>query len=384
MEVVLALYGLPESSERWNTFIVNVLVNGGYSQCPHEPCMFRRSKTGGQGRVETSVITIHVDDCLHTYRGERIRSELYAILKNGKVNEPTVQVLKEAQPISHLGVSIRLNEDRSLHLSQPAYVSEILELYPPPKTYSTPCDENFFHKKPMEGEMSEPVTIHEYLSKLMKIMYLATRTRPDLLPVMSGLSTKMKSPVKADLQVLERVVGYIKYTRHFGMHIRVTSMILSVYADAGHGQHLDLRSHTGIQLYLGELEFMVLSKSYKQKQVAKSSTEAELIAAFESLDYALKMRAVLHFLQYKQVTTIVYQDNTSAITIAYMGRLSSSSNCRYMQIKYNYFKSFLEDKTFAMRYLPREGMIADYNASPRVGAPFKKMIFHMMGETFEF
>jgi len=129
---------------------------------------------------------------------------------------------------------------------------------------------------------------------------------------------------------------------------------------------------------------MVLSKSYKQKQVAKSSTEADLIAAFESLDCALKMRAVLHFLQYKQGTTIVYQDNTSAITIAYMGRLSSSSNCRYMQIKYNYFKSFLEDKTFAMRYLPREGMIADYNASPRVGAPFKKMIFHMMGETFEF
>ena len=64
-------------------------------------------------------------------------------------------------PISHLGVLITMNEDRTLFLSQPAYVKEILSEYPPQKRYKSPCEENLFHYQPKEGtEEINPVDRH--------------------------------------------------------------------------------------------------------------------------------------------------------------------------------------------------------------------------------
>jgi hypothetical protein len=113
-------------------------------------------------------------------------------------------------------------------------------------------------------------------------------------------------------------------------------------------------------------------KSQVQKLVTTSSSEAELVAIYDDLDILIWLRRVMEYLGYPQGTTIIFQDNTSTITMIYMGRGSSASNTKHIDIRYFFIKQFIDDKTFTIEHLPRDNMLADFFASPRIGQQFRK------------
>jgi hypothetical protein len=113
-------------------------------------------------------------------------------------------------------------------------------------------------------------------------------------------------------------------------------------------------------------------KSQVQSLVTSSSTEAELVAIYDNLDKLIWLRRVLEYLGCPQGTTVIFQDNTSTITMAHMGRGSSGSNTKHIDIRYFFIKQFIEDKTLAIEHLPSDNMLADFFASPRIGQRFRK------------
>jgi hypothetical protein len=125
-----------------------------------------------------------------------------------------------------------------------------------------------------------------------------------------------------------------------------------------------------------------MCKSKKQKVVSRSSTEAELIAMFEGLDYLLYLRRLVQFLgclKDDDPPITIYQDNTSAMTLAYLGKTSSGSNSKFMELKYFWIKDYLDRRMFKLEYLPTDAMIADFFASPRIGATFRSMRDTILG-----
>ena len=68
-------------------YFTNVLISGGYKQCDSEPCLFKKGDTNSQN---WSIVTIYVDDCLHVFKGSKMRSELYSTLIKSKLPAPTV------------------------------------------------------------------------------------------------------------------------------------------------------------------------------------------------------------------------------------------------------------------------------------------------------
>ena len=80
-----------------------------------------------------------------------------------------------------------------------------------------------------------------------------------------------------------------------------------------------------------------------------------------------------------KVPVPVHQDNTSSMKIATMGRGSSTSATKFMDLKFNWLKQHLESKVIALRYLSTNDMIADFFASPRIGATFRAMRRIIMG-----
>jgi hypothetical protein len=231
VQVQRALYGFPESARLWNEYMTAALKNAGYVQSKAEACLFRKEVVKNGVVTEWSTITLYVDDCLHIHNSERLKRELYAKLRDAKLPTPTVQVLNLANTISYLGMVIEMKGPGWLFVSQPGYTQEILDEFKPRRTHVTPCDPNIF-KRP-EGELSgELVDITAYLSKLMKLMFLGTRTRPDLLPTLSALSTKARGPNQYDMARLDRVIGYLADTPRFGINIRVKEMKLYGYCDA--------------------------------------------------------------------------------------------------------------------------------------------------------
>jgi hypothetical protein len=376
------LYGFPESARLWYEYLSAALRSAGYVVSPSEPCLFRKFERNPRtGQKEWSVLSIYVDDCMHTYNNTRQRDELYKALAAAKIPKPKVQQLTLKDSISYLGITIKTLEPGTLLAAQPGYVKQIIETYQPKKTYPTPCTEDIF-KRPVEELNGDPVEVTEYLSKLMKLMFLATRTRPDILFTVSVLSTKARNPNVHDMVRLDRVIGYIAGTMDLGIKIKPENLKLHAYFDASWACHSDLKGHTGIVITFGRNGMPLMCKSKKQKVVSRSSTEAELIAMFEGLDYLLYLRRLLQFLGClgeNDPPITIFQNNTSAMTLAYLGKTSSGSNSKFMELKYFWIKDYLDHKIFRLEYLPTDAMIADFFASPRIGSTFRLMRDTILG-----
>ena len=375
VEIVRALYGLPESAKRWNSHFTSVLTSGGYVQCDSEPCLFKKGEINDK---YWSIVTIYVDDCLHTYKGAKMRDELYGTLAKAKLPAPTVQQLTYKLPISYLGMLIQRKDDH-LTLSQPGYINDLLTKYPPAKRFKTPCTEDIF--KPPLSELETPlINITIFLSMLMQLMFLATRTRPDILTAVCALATKCKEPRAADEVRLHRVIGYLAEYKDLELHCKVTDLQLHAYFDAGWACHTDMKGHSGMVLTMGHFGFPILYKSQKQKVVTRSSTEAELVCMYSGVDLALCYRRIGQFMGIPDKAPLpVYQDNTSSMKIATMGHGSSTSNTKFMDLKFQWLKQHIDSKVIVLHYLTTHDMIADFFASPRIGESFRIMRKIIMG-----
>jgi hypothetical protein len=89
VEIRRSLYGLPEASKLWYDYFTKALTLGGYTICPHDPCLFMRKRG-----TELSIIALYVDDCLHLWKGNNIHRELYAALRNAKLPDLKVDKLE--------------------------------------------------------------------------------------------------------------------------------------------------------------------------------------------------------------------------------------------------------------------------------------------------
>jgi hypothetical protein len=376
VEIRRSLYGLPEASKLWYDYFTKALTLGGYIVCPHDPCLFMRKRGS-----ELSIIALYVDDCLHIWRGANIYRELYASLRNAKLPDLKVDKLEGDKSVSFLGLNITMLRDKSLSVNQKGYLKNLLEEHGGFKSYPvTPCTEELFKiTDVVENENAEEVETTPFASKLMKTRY-CERTRPDICLPLAVLQTKMRNPNEQDDKLLERVIAYLEGTQDKSMLIKKCNMKLYGYMDAAFAVHGNRVSHSGIHFTLGKYGNTILCKSIKQKTVATSSTEAELVCIFDGMDYLIWMRNVLDFLGYPQNTTTIFQDNTSTITMAYMGRGGSGSRTRHIDIKYFYIKQFLDSKALEIDHLGRDNMTADFFASPRQGSVFRRFRGMIMGE----
>jgi hypothetical protein len=382
VEIRRSLYGLPEAAQLWYDYLSKALLDGGYRKCPVEPCLFMRTKGNGK---QVSIVSVYVDDCLHIYSDEGIKREMYASLRNAKLDNLKISQLTLNEDISFLGLNIAVEKEEGFRfvVNQIGYLDTLLSIYDEElsaikRNAVTPCSEDAFKPKD-EGEDLDPTGVTEFLSKLMRVRYLI-RTRPDIELAISILTTKSRSPTKGDNKRLNRVLTYLRGTRELGMNIRSAADIkMYAYIDAAYAVHPKMESHTGSIITIGRFGVSLQYKSLKQKLVTTSSTEAELVAIYEVLDFVLWMRKVLEFLGYPQETTTIFQDNTSTITMAHMGRGSSGSHTRHIDVKYFWIKQFIEDKTFVIEHLFTDNMLADFFASPRQGQTFRKFRDIIMG-----
>lgn len=376
VEIRRSLYGLPEAAKLWNDYLTRALLDGGYHACPHDPCLFIRRR----GQTEISIIAIYVDDCLHIYRGTNIYRELYESLRRAKLTDLKIDKLEANGSISFLGLNI-IKDRWNLFVNQEGYLTNLLDAFAEPYrlTPRTPLGDDGF-KFPMEGPGSEAVEVTPFASQLMKVRYIE-RTRPDVCLALSALQTQMRSPTKLAVNKLRRVVAYLEATKDLGIKIKPQSMKLYCYCDAGFAVHDKRESHSGILFTLGKFGNPILWKSIKQKLVATSSTEAELICIHDGMDYLLWMRRVLEWLGFPQETTTLYQDNTSTITMAHMGRGSSGSRTKHIDIRYFFIKQFIDAKLVEIDHLGTDHMLGDFFASPRQGQDFRHARDVIMGYT---
>ena len=149
----------------------------------------------------------------------------------------------------------------------------------------------------------------------MRILFYASRVRPDILVVVNFLTTRTRfgTATTEDKRKLIRLLNFIYTTKTDGIVLGGDSdgqLRIRAYADASYGVHIDGKSHTGNVITLGQGP--IYCKSSKQKSVTKSSCEAEILALSDISSTVVWLKDFLHEIGVAMTPPILFEDNKAA------------------------------------------------------------------------
>jgi hypothetical protein len=355
-----ALYGCIESAKLWYNLLTATLLEDGFIQNPLDPCIFNKLVRG-----EQLTVVIYVDDLFITCKNGEAIEELESLLRF-KFKEITVH---EGLVHSYLGMTWDYSQPSSVKVTMEGYTNDLLRQANISGIVKTPATDNLFaiRDAPLLDIKSKSI-FHTLTAKLL---YLAKRTRPDILLSVSFLTTRVTKPDQDDQAKLERVIKYLNGTSNLGIILSADSPArIKAYVDASYGVHDDGKSHTGLMVSIGAGPISI--KSSKQKIVTKSSTEAELISASDEASEALGNRDFLIAQGELDEPAILYQDNMSTIAMINNGS-SKSSRTRHINIRHFWMKERVDMGELSIVYLPTDDMIADILTKPLQGEKFLKL-----------
>ena len=156
----------------------------------------------------------------------------------------------------------------------------------------------------------------EYRSYAGALQYL-TLTRPDITHAVQQACLYMHAPRESHLNLVKRILRYIKGTLDLSMHLSSSSSAsLTAYSDADWAGCPDTRRSTsGYCVFLGDN--LISWSSKRQTTVSRSSAEAEYRAVAHAVAECCWIRQLLGELHHPlSSATVVFCDNVSAIYMA--------------------------------------------------------------------
>jgi hypothetical protein len=122
----------------------------------------------------------------------------------------------------------------------------------------------------------------------------------------------------------------------------------------------------------------VNSSTTKQKIVAKSSSEAELIASSDGVSHLIKISNYLQSrnLPVKKLTLL--QDNQSTQSVIKNG-IKSAKRMRHLNIRYFFIKQYVEENQIKVEYIKTTDMVADIFTKPLQGEQFVRLRDKILG-----
>jgi len=216
-------------------------------------------------------------------------------------------------------------------------------------------------------------------STVAKLLFLAKRTRPDILLPIQYLTTRVLHADVNDKLKLERVLKYLNSTRNLGLILSSNNpMELLAFIDAAYGVHRDRKSHTGVVASLGTGSILDLTNA--QSINTTSSSESELVGLSDGIKPILYIRNFLIAQGYEDLQTTVFQDNISTIQLVNNG-IGNSNKSRHIDIRYFFVTDRLQQGHLRVKHLGTSDMIADILTKPLTGEQFIKLRDLLLGYT---
>jgi hypothetical protein len=359
VELDKALYGCVESSKLWYDLITSSFEAIGYTKNPIDSCILNKTSNGVQ-----CTVAVYVDDLFITCKSldmiKEVEDMLTARFNNIEMHEGPVH--------SYLGMSWDFSVPGEVKVTADGYTRDLLMWADVSGTVLTPAANHLFDIR--DAVKLSPDDAEWFHSGVAKLLYLAKRTRPDIILPVSFLTTRVQCSDVDDLGKLHRVFKYLNGTPNLGIILRPDkdNAGQSAFIDASYGVHEDGKSHSGMVLTMGLGPLLV--KSNKQKIVTKSSTEAELIALSDMCSPVIWARDFLLAQGETVPPSTVYQDNMS--TMALMDRGGSSSDrTRHIKVRHYWVKDYVDRDEIKIVYIPTEDMVADILTKPLQGEQFQ-------------
>lgn len=371
-----SLYGLRQAPKLWYAHLSRVLRSIGMEEAQSTNCLF---KTKGS---ESVFVLVYVDDLL-------VVGSKTAVTKV-KAQLARHFTTTDLGPCCHfLGIAVD-RSDNGIFLSQRPFTERIVELAGLTNAKPTPTplllSHPLYEKEDPLTDVDEAEMRHvPYRPVLGSLLYLATRTRPDIATAVSMLAKFQEAPAVRHWKAMKHVVRYLKGTPKMGILLPKQGDVpkLQVWSDADWARDQSKRrSRTGAVITINYGPIGWTSKL--QTSVATSTAEAEFNALAVTVRDTVWMRSVLDDLgQPQKGPTVVNQDNLG--TISWTEEVQGLRNVKHMGIKYHYVRELVSKKRIIVNYTPSKDNRADSLTKVLIGDSFlvHRSLLGVVDKTFD-
>ena len=330
VKLLRAVYGTIEAAKLWLDDLTATLNKHGYTANPYDPCIFNLTDEEGN----QCTICLYVDDLLITCKCQETIDTIIGHLnaRYGGVKTST------GKKLHYLGMILDFTIEGYVKVTMDGMIEAIIadHMGADHQKTPTPSTEELFTVDANSSLLKESDR-KIFHTAVAKMLYVAKRVRPDCLTVVGFLVTRVTKATEEDHSKLQRLLRYVAQSHELNykgitLHIGKQGVDVRAWIDAAHGVHDDFKSTTGCAIGIGE-HALVHYHSSKQPIIAKSSTEAELIAVTDAANQAIHLRSFLIAQGYEERPAILYQDNMSAIALIKKGK-SGSMKTRHISIRY--------------------------------------------------
>jgi hypothetical protein len=382
VRLLKCLYGLRQAAYRFYEEIRGALIKAGFEVCTHDPALFRYY----QNEELVLLVGVHVDDTLVIAKTPEHRDILVKALSD-RFTEEHVKV--ELKPESFLGLEVRYNEDKSIHLSQSGYIQSVLDRFkedatPVPNKQISPHTPDSM-KVDMQDEYLEPLNPkNNRYPELVGCLGYAVHTQPGITPTLGFLQSRQRAPSKGDYLRAIQVLHYLYQVRDSGITFRgpddpdasneeiAARGRMRASCDASYNTHTDGKGHGGWIIGLGECEPALCTYGGKQTIMGRSSTNAEYITYGDVVAHVEWFREIVEFAGQPQTEAVVIEnDNAAALNIANLPWPTKGVR-HIISPHVHYFKDAIRRDRVRFVYRNTDDLESDLMTKPLVGAKFMK------------
>lgn len=365
-----ALYGLHQAGHEWYLELHSALENLGFKKLLRTNCVYMYGRK--------SIILIYVDDIILFSENHLEMNKVIELLKS-KFE------IKDLGPIRKvLGIEFEQIKSKWV-IHQKGYINRLEETFrdiPLVKCKLPMSPGQVIQKNENDPSIEGKLP---YRSLIGSLLFLATRSRPDILFAVNQLSQYNSHPTLKHWKLLCQVFNYVRVTKEFIIPLNVKgSKDFYAYTDASWASDRDdRRSYSGFIVYFRNAP--ISWHTTKQKCVALSSMEAEYIAISEAARELLWLYDIFSecskVLNFDICKPVLYSDSQSAI---YFSRNSIENvRSKHIDIRFHFVKNLLTMNKFDLFSVPGDNNVADLLTKPVTGDKLTQYCYNIFSDLGE-
>lgn len=342
------LYDLKQSHRVWYNCFSEVMILMRFRKCASAECLFFSVVSG-----ESVWLLLYVDDIIIVSK----KQSSITTVKSALQTHLYIKALGRLN--TFLGVQFQ-RRDTTAYLTQEHFVTQILrhfnlEVCNP---VATQMAHNVFQNEYYLGVLVDRIKYQELLGCLL---FLATRTRPDITLAISILCRHASQPYSAHWIALKRVLRYLKGTSSYGIGFKTTERpTCNAYSDVDWAGEVSSRESTsGMVILFGSS--VLYWRTERQKCIALSRTEAEHMYMSDCCTKIIWIRSLLqdlHIVAHEPIN--LFNDNRGALVWSKEG----VCNAKHVSVRRNFVKELRDKRTISLSHCATDNMVADVFTKP--------------------
>jgi hypothetical protein len=336
VELMNTLYGQKNAGKQWERLVELIAAEAGLTKSEFSPSTFFKRE-----RENFLLMIIYVDDILIMSTLSEWETHVIETFKK------RVSSIRKAEEFSnYLGVHISTHYNEkakdgrkiSFKMDQARYIDSIdcnvgdIQFHMKEENSSMAIDYDQSKALAQEGEKK-----YNTQSVVGSARFFADRTRPELLATLGILSQHTVDVSSYQVKALQRFMRYAKCTKDkISIHIKNdTCWEINTYTDAAFLINHKSQSRGAYAMYLNFKSSPFYSKSWKIKEVATSTMQAELIPIVKASQTLAYYHDVLKELGIPvPLPGIIYTDNQAIIDTIKSDQIMNGSRHFLMRINY--------------------------------------------------